>query len=449
MRKLIVLVITSTFLIGAFSTGASAASAPKIGSACPKVGKFFDTPNLRYVCNKEGKKNVWRAWQPPAPKNKATSGSAATDAPKQSAPADTPKQPTVVFVPKIPITLPVAQTGSITFANAVSKFASIPEVAWQRVQDVIAANSEVNIETALYIGPTTGTTKEIVMPVLQKNYRLFQGFSQPSSYFGLIYNGKDVPWAEKQLGTILSAANLSQYIEPYKNVMRQACDLSNASDPVCAGGNGLNLHPSTGGASLYGVQEPYWNAANQNAGPMSQISHEYTHNVQFAQWNGAPLDGQRSSTEAAHTKMPCWFQEGQANAIGITVWAPNLAVYTGGARKQNIARAVNPNLPKPSLTTYTAASFAKFLYDQDPLKCYNPSSGDYQLGYSVGYAATEALVAIGGPQSTMALLTRMADGDNWSSAFEKVYGITWKEGSNTLGAILEAEYAVMPLGSQG
>jgi hypothetical protein len=77
------------------------------------------------------------------------------------------------------------------------------------------------------------------------------------------------------------------------------------------------------------------------------------------------------------------------------------------------------------------------------------TSGDYQLGYSVGYAATEALVAIGGPQSTMALLTRMADGDNWSSAFEKVYGITWKEGSNTLGAILEAEYAVMPLGSQG
>jgi hypothetical protein len=146
--------------------------------------------------------------------------------------------------------------------------------------------------------------------------------------------------------------------------------------------------------------------------------------------------------------MPCWFQEGQANAIGIPVWASNFNDYSG-ARKQNVARGVNPNLPKPSLTTYTAASFTKFLYDQDPLKCYNPSSGDYQLGYSVGYAATEALVAIGGPQSTMALLTKMAGGDDWAAAFQNVYGISWKEGSTKLGEILAAEYAVLPLGSTG
>jgi hypothetical protein len=241
----------------------------------------------------------------------------------------------------------VAQTGSITFANAVSKFASIPEVAWQRVQDVIAANSEVNIETDLYIGPTTDTTKEIVMTVLQKNFRLFQGFSQPSSYFGLIYNGKDEPWAEKQLGTILSAAKLSQLNSQYLNVMRGACDLSNASNPNCSGGNALILFPTTGAASLYGVQEPYWNAVNQNVGPMSQISHEYTHTVQFAQWFGAPISpGRQFSVDEAHTKMPCWFQEGQANAIGITVWAPNLAVYTGGARKQNIVKIKPSELPE-------------------------------------------------------------------------------------------------------
>jgi hypothetical protein len=441
MRKLIVVATASAFLIGSLSTGAVAAAAPKIGSACPKVGKFFDTPNVRYVCNKEGKKNVWRQWSPPASKENNSNSSAATNS---------PKQPSVPFLAKIPITLPVAQTGSITFANAVSKFASIPEVAWQRVQDVIAGNSEVNIETTLYIGPTTGTTKELVLPLLQKNFRLFQGFSQPTSYFGLIYDGKDEPWAEKQLETILKVANLSELYSRYLNVMRGACDLSNASNPDCSGGNALILFPTTGAASLYGVQEPYWNAANQNAGPMSQVNHEYTHTVQFAQWFGAPISpGRQSSTDEAHTKMPCWFQEGQANAIGISVWATDLKTYTGGARKANIARGVNPNLPKPTLNTYTAASFAKFLYEQDPLTCYNPSSGDYQLGYSVGYAATEALIAIGGPQATMALLTRMAAGDNWSSAFEKVYGISWKEGSTALGAILEAEYAVLPLGSQG
>jgi hypothetical protein len=182
---------------------------------------------------------------------------------------------------------------------------------------------------------------------------------------------------------------------------------------------------------------------------MSQINHEYTHNVQFAQWIGAPRkSGMRSGTEEAHTKMPCWFQEGQANGIGIPVWAPDLQTYLN-ARKGNVARGINSNLPKPSLTTFTAESFTKFLYEQDPMKCYNPSSGDYQLGYSVGYAAVESLVAIGGPQSTMALLTKMADGDNWSSAFQHVYGISWQQGSSVLGKILAAEYAVLPLGSNG
>jgi hypothetical protein len=182
---------------------------------------------------------------------------------------------------------------------------------------------------------------------------------------------------------------------------------------------------------------------------MSQVTHEYTHNVQFAQWTGAPLKaGIRSGTDEAHTKMPCWFQEGQANGIGITVWAPDLQTYIYG-RKGNIARGTNPNLPKPSLTTFTPESFTKFLYEQDPLTCYSPSSGDYQLGYSVGYAAAEVLIAIGGPQSTMALLSKLADGDDWSTAFQHVYGIAWEQGSSILGQTLAAEYAILPLGSKG
>jgi hypothetical protein len=316
----------------------------------------------------------------------------------------------------------------------------IPKVAWQRVQDAIAANSDVSIPTTISIGPNTQTTKDQIIPLLQKEYRLFQGFSQPSSYVGLVFNGKDEPWAETQV----SSLGLPSYAI---NVMRQACDLSNSVNASCSGGNSINLSPSTGGASLYGVQEPYWNAANQNVGPMSQVNHEYTHNVQFAQWNGAPLNaGSHSTTEEAHTKMPCWFQEGQANGIGIPVWAPDLQTYLN-ARRGNIARAINPNLPKPSLATYDAESFTKFLFEQNPRTCYSPSSGDYQLGYSVGYAASEALVAIGGPLSTMALLSKMAEGDDWSLAFQHVYGISWEQGSLILGKILATEYTALPLGN--
>ena len=83
----------------------------------------------------------------------------------------------------------------------------IPKTAWQNVQDVIAANQAVEIPTTLSIGPSTGTTKEQILPLLQKNYRLFQGFRQPDSYIGLVYNGNDEPWAEKQLAVLFKDLN--------------------------------------------------------------------------------------------------------------------------------------------------------------------------------------------------------------------------------------------------
>jgi hypothetical protein len=371
---------------------------------------------------------------------------AATPSPTPSPSASPAK---AVFVPKIPITLPVVQSGAITFANAVSQSAMIPQTSWQRVQDVIASNGEVNIPITLVIGPNTQTTQDQITTLLRKEFRLFEGFSQPTSFTGLVYNGQDEAWAEKQVPTVLSAEKNSQLLAHFVNVIRNACDLTNPSGPVCGAGNAFMLSSSINVGAFYGVQEPFWNASGQNVGPMSQVDHEYTHNVQFSQWFGAPLKPEQNSVvEAAHSKMPCWFQEGQANAIGISVWAPVLQTYLN-ARRGSVARAINSNGPKPSLTTYTSEGFANFLYKQDPLTCYSPTSGDYQLGYSVGYAAVEALVAIGGPQSTMAILSKLAQGDNWSQAFEHVYGVSWKEGSNALGAILAAEYAVLPLGSGG
>jgi hypothetical protein len=117
------------------------AAEPKVGSTCTKVGAFYDTSNKRYVCNKEGKKSVWRVWYP------------TTQSAPASKPSTTPKKTN--FKAPLPISLPAKQDGAITFMNALEKYADIPQVAWQNVQDTIAKNPDVNIPISFYVGPNT------------------------------------------------------------------------------------------------------------------------------------------------------------------------------------------------------------------------------------------------------------------------------------------------------
>jgi hypothetical protein len=93
-----------------------------------------------------------------------------------------------------------------------------------------------------------------------------------------------------------------------------------------------------------------------------------------------------------------------------------------------------------TITDYTQASLKDYLYNQSTPSCYNNGSL-YLLGYTVGAFTTEALIAIGGPQSVMALYALGAEGQDFPTAFKNVYGISWSEGSTILSKVLAAEYA--------
>lgn len=361
--------------------------------------------------------------------------------PSTGTPATSPSETPEAFVPAIPISLPVPvpyEESGITFDNAIDHLSEIPEAAWTNIQNAIEGNEEVRIDTRILIGPKTDTTQAQIEALLQREYRLWDGFSQPSSYVGLVYNADDIGWAEDAWRDVVVAEDYGVDAEMYLSELRAGCE----AGVECWGGMAETFPGSSKGFSFYGVQEPFWNDENQDVGPMSQVNHEYTHNVQFAQWIGTGQD----STTAAHAVVPCWWQEGQANAIGFAVWAPTYAVYKG-TRDYNVTRPIDKNGPQPTLTSFGAQVLDAFL-DQDTSTCYNPgTNGDYQLGFSVGYAAVEVLVAIGGPQATMAVVARTASGDTWSEAFEAVYGITWEEGRASLAKILAAEYAADPLRS--
>jgi hypothetical protein len=93
-----------------------------------------------------------------------------------------------------------------------------------------------------------------------------------------------------------------------------------------------------------------------------------------------------------------------------------------------------------TITDYTQASLKDYLYNQSAPSCYQ-NGPLYRLGYSVGALTTEALVAIAGPQSTMALFALAAEGQDFQTAFRSVYGISWSEASTILSKVLAAEYA--------
>jgi hypothetical protein len=330
---------------------------------------------------------------------------------------------------------------------------SIPTQAWENIQKEIAGNAPVTVPITIYIGPNTKTTAEQMIPAINREYQLLNGFSIPPSYYSVVFSAQDEKWGEAQDEKVARALGWvpTNYV-PLEGILsnvRNQCAFQNDVAQECYGGNALGGVLAKDGFSSYGVQSgggfDAWTIQNQFSGPMTQVTHELTHNMQFAQFTGAALKpGENTRSDQFHHSSPCWFHEGQANAIGIPIFQPTLNDYLK-VRDGNIQRAINPGTTV-SLTDFSAAGITSFLVGQDPLTCSNPSKNqDYQLGYSVGYAATEALIAIGGAKATIALLAKGAEGNTWEEAFQNVYGISWKDGAKYLGEILAAEYSIKPI----
>jgi hypothetical protein len=352
----------------------------------------------------------------------------------------------------IPITLPVAQTGTITFANALSKVDSIPEAAWKRTQDAIAANKAVSIPTTIQIGPNTKASKVAITNGLDRINKLFSGFRHVNSYGGVVYNAQDQEWAQTATAAYfkkLKIGGSSARSENIKQLIQAGCEIQGSKVINCSGGMSWDFRDAknSAGGAFYGVETgqfngkplDFWTDANKYNGPMTQVNHEATHNYQVIQFFNTSLGkGQNISSDIFHSFAPWWFGEGQANAIGIPTFVDSLDAYLD-VRMQNVTRKPGSGTTLPP---FTADSLKNLLTSKQVA---SPENSNYALGYSVGYAAVEVLVAVGGPQSTLALCTLGGQGKDWKTAFKSVYGISWDEGASIISKVLAAEYAANPI----
>lgn len=434
------------------------ASDKKSGTVCTKLGTYSKVLSVKYVCTKSGKKKVWTRWYPASPNQSGTEsnssqifGSSCSTAGEIKIVGDKryfcestnrnsnfkwdQGTPTSFKVP-IPITLPVAQNGSITFENAPSRVSEISAVSWQRIKEIIDASPEVNVPYQILVGPNTTTvTRTLEEQLLARQFKLWNGFQQTKYLTVIAHNFADMDWAVTTYNKVLKERSYPSGGDPNAGASRvnQNCDVSSQE---CAAGNAGQVGGTNEAIEFLGVNTGIWE-------PGSMVGHEYTHTLTAAQFNGT------AAVETGYYQQsftPCWLNEGFSNASGLGAAYTDLQQYSR-TRDYNVARY--SALPS-NFQGFTAAGLKDYLYSQvsnptSPNSCYSGIGPIYKLGYSIGYAATEALFAIGGPQSVLALFSRGAMGDSFSEAFKNVYGISWDEGSTALGKILAAEYAVRPM----
>jgi hypothetical protein len=180
--------------------------------------------------------------------------------------------------------------------------------------------------------------------------------------------------------------------------------------------------------------------------------HEFTHVMQASQFRYRGeiknYDGKlvNEINQIKNSSVPCWFHEGQPNFAGATAGTDNYKDYLGNRENSTRTR------PIKTFTAYTSASaIEKFLDDQSPdtwkpgaNSCYPPVGQSYGWGYGAGMLVVEALSAIGGAESSMALVQRIASGKTWDQAFLEVYGRSWASAKGPISKAVALEFSLLP-----
>lgn len=361
---------------------------------------------------------------------------------------------TATFSAPMPITLPVTQNGVITFSNIEDHISEIPETAWQKVHTVLTSNKPITIPNSIYVGPTTkidivgGTPR--IKELLSKSAQLWNGFSQMDFYAVYVYNGEDEAITEAKFTSdfkekkydLKRAENLAGPIRALAGNCQEGGSPGKFSGPLgdCRGGDSgsyFNSNDSFMHLGQTGTSTDYYVTGG------GFVGHEYTHAVQAGQWINSPFCGNPDSDEklCARSGMsnkgfsPCWIFEGIPNSVGVMVASDNYADYRK-FRNKNLPYGHGPT----KVTDYSQSSLKDYLFDQSNKTCYEDGLF-YQMSYTIGALATEALVAIAGPQATMAVYSLGAQGQDFPTAFKNVYGISWSDASTILSKVLAAEYA--------
>lgn len=242
----------------------------------------------------------------------------------------------------------------------------------------------------------------------------------------LMFPFEDVEWAAEKI----SAPEVNH--PKYKNIVLNANETprqgvrQNAVPDLAPGRfDGIWLLPAT--------LDGYYGFSGLARNEAAMLYHEQVHQHQQAQWKDENLNGPNFGMGRA---TPCFIVEGMATTPEFVLISGDVAEYEGFVRDRVRGAYTSDPDTRDALGNFTGYSplteevtveFAEaYLKDSFAENC---NSGlQYGLSYSLGYLATEALVAIKGYESPMGLLTLMGLNDlSWDEAFEHAFEISWDD----------------------
>jgi hypothetical protein len=381
-------------------------AAVKAGSSCSKAGIKLVSAGKTYTCVKSGKKLVWNkgvaiAVAKPAPSATASAAPAASASPAPEASSES----------MAPETFPAVPT---SLASLEANYEGIAYSSWKNKQRNLELYPNSDLKVSFKFGPNTPErySTSITKDALMLGSRVMGAQKQPSEIRFVAYTKTDVEWAKREV---------AQYVSPFS----LGISLPDQAAEKCSGQDcdGAVTNIASGiGLVLVGVSTPV-NRYNIQQFKGQNDVHEFVHAVQgmiFASQGGKP----------PATRTPCWFSEGQPQAISIVATSVTYQDYVS-ARKNWITNN------RWLLKDFEPESIEEFMRAGMKVPC--PANTN-AMNFSLGYIIIDALVAAGGIDKTFDIQKEISTGATFESAFEKVYGMSWVEGSTVLARVASRTY---------
>jgi hypothetical protein len=399
MRKIAVLVVIAiaTSLVNPVQ---SFAAVPKAGALCTMLGSTSIAANKKFTCVKTGKKMVW---------NQGTTVKV--------------ENSTTTFVPH-----PVEGNYGITWENVTSKFNDISAAAWTDAQATITRNS--GLKSALagyksYISPgALATDPEIgeAEIYLKRAFSLFARIPAPKNVIFVATTQEERLDTKSQIDRLYPDSNwIKSKLDDIYGINTDQPAGSVFTQTQCDGNDGarsVSTYPDGLKATALIISVcPAAGGRNPHIDGVHGMTHEYIHSIQVAVLVNV-LDREKYE--------PCWLREGAAE-WGQSVTSNNFDQYLSNKHLHPYLLTSNGlQYEQTTARTWTKEEVDSYLKLADkPSTC--GTTNQYALAYSLGEAATETLVSIGGSESFFALQLLLAKGQTSNQAFKSIYGKSWDE----------------------